>query len=288
MKNQLKVISLLIIFLISAFLIGSCNVPESTPSTEDSRDAVYTMAAETVMAHYTQEASDLTEAVVPPTDIPTITPHEISPTLEPSNTLEPSASPTQTETPTPTRIQDAIIEDDFSNTTLWYVAEEDNYGFEYVDGGYRIYNEILNAAIWSYKDQDFQDIQIEVDTTRNEGPDESYYGVICRFANDGNDYYGLVINDSGFYGILKMKDGELEFLDSGLDEDEVVNKEGGVTNRIKGVCIGDQLMLFSNDQKLLEVVDDSLATGVVGLVVGNRLSGVGIDVTFDNFALLWP
>jgi hypothetical protein len=96
------------------------------------------------------------------------------------------------------------------------------------------------------------------------------------------------MNGSGFYGILKMENGDKEFLETGLDENDIIKKGEGETNRIQGVCKGDQLILYVNRQKILEVVDDSLTEGIVGLVAGNGLKGVGIDVIFDNFALLWP
>jgi len=274
--------------LFIASLTGGCNLPGSELPTEVSSDLVYTMAAGTVVTHLTQEASESLLEEETPADTPTINLLEGTQTPEPTNTQEPTATPSPTETPTRTKIPDTILEDDFSNPSLWYVAEEDHYFFEYEDGVYRVFNELLNGAIWSIKYQEYEDIRIEVDATRQAGPDESYYGVICRFDNEGDDYYALVINDSGFNGILKMLDGEMEFLATGWDESGIIKKGLGGTNRIQGVCLGERLILYANDQQLLEVMDDSLKDGIVGMVAGNRLSGVGIDVAFDNFALVWP
>jgi hypothetical protein len=274
--------------LVFAGLIASCNLPGTAPPSEVSSDAVYTMAAETVMAYNTQEAVALTNAVESSKEGPTITAAKPTSTKGPTISPEPTHTLTLTETPTQTPIPDAILEDDFSNASLWYVALEDDYGFEYQNGSYRIYNELLNAAIWSIKYQDFQDIRVEVDAIRSAGPEDGYYGVLCRFENEGDDYYALVINDSGFYGILKMENGDKEFLETGFDENDIIKKGEGETNRIQGVCKGDHLILYVNRQKILEVVDDSLTEGTVGLVAGNGLKGVGIDVAFDNFTLLWP
>ena len=282
MKNYRKNFILLIFSLLFIGIAGGCNLPGSTQPIAVSPDAVYTMAAQTVIAHTTQEA------VVPPTegDIPvdTTTTDQIVPTEtpKPTHTKEPSGTPTQTP------IANTIITDDFSNTSLWYVFEDDDYTMEYQDEGYRIYNQFLNGAIWSIKYQEYTDIRIEVDATRGAGPDDGYYGVICRFGDDGNEYYALVINDSGFFGIIKMEDGEKEFLGSGTDQNDIINKGIGETNRVRGVCSGEQLVLYANDQKLLELDDDSLTEGEIGLIAGNRLSDVGIDVIFDNFALIWP
>ncbi len=283
----MKTTLLLFITLFFAILTGSCQLPRATTPSELTPDAIYTIAAETVVAHYTQEAADHISEVDTLETTQTTTPTESTQTIEPSITGEPTSTSTLTETPTQTKIPNAILEDNFVNTSLWYVAVEDEFGFEYQDGSYRIFNDILNGAIWSIKYQEFQDIRVEVDATRNAGPEDGYYGVICRFANEGSDYYGLVMNDGGFYGILKMEEGELEFLKTGLDENDIIKGDGD-TNRIQGVCMDDRLILYINDMLMLEIVDDDLTEGIVGLVAGNRLSGVGIDVSFDNFALLWP
>jgi hypothetical protein len=171
---------------------------------------------------------------------------------------------------------------------LWYVAKVENYGFEYQDGGYRIYNQILNGTIWSIRDYQYKDIQVEVDASRLDGPEDGYYGVVCRLTDDGEDYYALVIGDNGFYGILRMFEGESEFLQTGVDDEDIIRRGQGQVNHVTGVCTGSQLLLIANGQQLLALRDESLATGDVGLVVGNTLSGTGIDVLFDNFALVQP
>jgi hypothetical protein len=287
MVDQKKPRTLLKSLLLIAGLLSSCNLPGSATPTEISPDAVYTMAAETVMAHYTAEAVEPPLLEERPTDSTPIIPTETQTSPELTITAEPSITPTETETPTQTKIPEAILEDNFSNKTLWYVAEEDQFGFEYEDGGYRIYNDILNGTIWSIKFLEYTDIRVEVDATRLNGPDDGYYGVVCRFQDDGENYYALVINDSGFYGILKMVEGESEFLVTGVDENNIINSDGEV-NRVQGVCDGELLSLYANDELLVEVDDGTILEGIVGLVVGNQLSGVGIDVLFDNFVLLAP
>jgi hypothetical protein len=294
MKNQpIKSLLWLFSFLIVVLLVG-CNVLDSPPPTEVSPDAVYTIAAQTVIAHYTQEAEvppmeeeNMEESTIDSPSEPTQT-LEPTPTEDPTQTQEPTGTPTLTETPTQESLPNTIMEDDFSNTSLWYVFDSDEYTIEYQDDSYRIYNTYLNGAIWSVKYQEYADIRIEVDATREAGPDDGYYGVICRFRDDGNDYYALVINDSGFYGILKMVDGEKEFLSTGIDSNGIINNGLGETNKIRGVCTDEKLILYANDQQLLELEDDSLTGGEVGLIAGNQFSDVGIDVVFDNFVLIWP
>ena len=202
-----------------------------------------------------------------------------TPTPEPSQTLTLTASPTViVET-------DPIWEDDFSNHTRWYLADGDDFGFRYQDDGYKIYNNLLNASIWSLGYIGLNDIRIEIDAARVEGPDDGYFGVFCRHSDDGQNYYGLVIGDNGFYGIFKMAEGELDFIESGYDEDERIKLGEGETNHIEGACFGNKLSLFVNDQFLLEVTDDIHIAGGAGILAANKVSGTGIEVLFDNFAV---
>ncbi len=273
--------------VVMGLFLGGCNLPARATQEVEPRDLIYTAAAQTIVARVTEEALN------PPVDVanPPLTieqPVVVPWTPEPTFTETPTSTSTPTPTLTTTPIQNAILVDDFSNTTLWYVAQEDKYGFEYQDGGYRIYNQILNGTIWSIRGFKYKDIQVEVDTVRQDGPEEGYFGVVCRLGNEGEDYYALVIGDNGFYGILKMSGGESDFLETGMDERNIIQRGLGKMNRVRGVCSGNQLELSANGQLLLTINDDSLASGDVGLVVGNRLSGSGIDVLFDNFALIGP
>jgi hypothetical protein len=276
------------------FVFGSCNLPGESTSVELSPGAVYTFAAQTIIAQVTQEAlsspasqvGEITATaslVVEP--LGTV---EVSPTLESTQIQEPTTTPTPTETPTQTAIPNIILEDDFSNPNLWYTYAGDDYFFEYKDDAYRIYNNVLNAAYWSVRSMTYGDIRLEVDATRIAGPEDGYFGVLCRFQDDGKNYYALVIGDNGFFGILKMDHGEKEFLGSGVDEGGVIHRGQAQTNRIQGVCSGEHLILYANDQQLLEVLDSDFSSGDIGLVAGNRLSDIGIDVLFDNFTLVWP
>jgi hypothetical protein len=294
MKARQEILNLKVLVLALGVMLVGCNLPGQIETEDEQPDAVFTFAAQTVTALVTQDAPDSQiedEGPMVTVDLPVVEstqPEEPSQTPEPTQTQEPTVTITPTATPSPTPIPDAILEDDFSNTNLWYTDQNDDYGFEYKDDGYRIYNNILNAAIWSVRSLEYSDIRLEIDTTRKSGPDDGYFGVVCRFGNEGLDYYALVIGDNGFYGILEMDNGDLEFLGSGMDEDGVIHLGMGETNRVRGVCSGEQLVLYANDQQLLEVFDDSHSNGEVGLVVGNRLSDVGIDVIFDNFAIMWP
>jgi hypothetical protein len=277
--SKLFVKSTLIFVLI--LILSGCNLPTDGSSLTQTviPDLVYTSAAETVEAQ-------LSPTAIPSTIEPTSTvePEVIVPTELP----QPTASPIPTETATPTDIPEVIYFDDFSDTTGWYTYEDDRYGFRYSEEGYHIYNNISMGLIWSIREFDYEGIALEVDGTRLEGPEDSYFGVVCKFSDEGDNYYALVIADNGFYGFGIMENGEYEFMDTGFDENGAIKRGQGETNRIRGVCNGNHFLIYANNELLLDVWEDKLEEGIIGLVVGNQRSDSGAEFRFNDFAITWP
>ncbi|HEX9617476.1 MAG TPA: hypothetical protein VGA03_08660 [Anaerolineales bacterium] len=271
-------------------LVGTPQVPTPFP------DSAYTAAAQTIIAQITETAlaapptpgpSETTAADTPvaPTQTPTA---EATGTLQPTDTPEIEDTPTGTPEPGTTSVPPGrlVFEDDFSDEGSWFTDQGDNFGFEYAQGGYRIYVNILNATIWSIRERDTSDVRLEVDGQRTSGARDGYYGLVCRHQDEEESYYALVVAEDGSYGIGKSEDGEFEFIETGTAESGVI-RDGDEPNRVRADCIGDTLSLYANGQKLLEVQDDDFDSGFVGLVAGTRLTGE-ITVLFDNFAIYEP
>ena len=283
--------------LILVFILSGCTLSASKIDVESPSDPVYTIAAKTIIAQYTQDAEEVTGSGLVATETAIL--EESNVTMEetqeidiepdsaqtPIPTQEPSPTNTITSSPTVETEPEPIWKDDFTNHTQWYSDEGNDYGFKYQDDEYLIYNNLLNASIWSLGYIGLSDVKIVIDTKYVDGPEDGYSGVFCRHSNEGQNYYGLVIGADGFYGIMKMVGGEKEFIESGFDENDIINKGKSGENHIEGVCAGNNFILSVNDQILLEVSDDTLADGGVGLLAGNKLSGVGTKVLFDNFAI---
>ncbi len=281
-----------LIFLSLFLVVGlaSCNLPgvSSTPTADN--QMVYTQAAQTVSAQLTEQSpfqpTEETPAGIGGTSVATL-----PPTATPSSTSEPTSTdiPTPTLEPTifaaPTRPAEQVFKDDFSNDQGWYTEENERFGFYYEDETYRIYVNIRSAQIWSIREDERRDVILEVDAARVEGPEDGYFGLVCRQMDDEN-YYALVIGSDGFYGILKMEDGEDEFIGEGVDRSSILNS-GTSVNRLRAECIGDSLTLFVNDVRMLEVNDDDISSGVVGLLAGTRRTE-GVVAAFDNFAIFRP
>lgn len=188
--------------------------------------------------------------------------------------------------PSPTPITEpgtVLFQDDFSSELGWYTTESERFSLVFDQGGYRILVMTKNNPIWSVRSNVFSDSRIEVDATQLAGPTDGYYGLICRFIDERN-YYMLVVNRDGAFGIAKVKDKEVRFLSFTNQFTDLIAPTG---NRMRADCIGDTLTLFIDGQKVLEASDNELNSGANGLVVGNR-STSGTDVLFDNFIVLKP
>ena len=242
-------------------------------------DVIFTSAANTVEAQLSVTAS---QTPLKPTT--TSEPEVVVPTFSPVPTI----SSTPTEAPKPTEIPEIIFFDDFTDTSDWYTYEDDRFGFKYTEDGYHIYNNIRMGLIWSIRDQDYEGIAVEVDGTRIKGAETSFFGIVCKFSDEGDNYYALVIGDNGFYGLGLMEDGEFEFIESGFDENEVIIPGQGNTNRIRGVCNGNHFLIYANNELLLDAWDDTHKDGIIGLVVGNQGSNSESEFRFNDFAITWP
>jgi len=186
-----------------------------------------------------------------------------------------------------------IFKDDFSDTSNgWDTGEgsgDDNWVLEYALGGYRIYNPPPGSFIFGLNENAgtaIGDTIVEVDATATGNvPDKesTSWGVICR-AVDENNWYTLGIQVDSRPVIYKLKNNEWEELATGTPTDAF--KGGNATNHLRADCVGSNLTLYVNGQKVLEVQDSEFKTGQVGLFVDEY--GQTADVLFDNFLVSSP
>jgi hypothetical protein len=178
------------------------------------------------------------------------------------------------------------LRDEFSGDSGWYTLEEDIFGFEYAQGGYRIYVNLLDTPIWSVRQREIDDVRLEVDVSRTGGPENGYFGVVCRFNQEERNYYALVISGDGSYAIARTENNEFEFIQEGAAPAGVI-KSGDAANRVVADCMGDTLTLSANGQQLASIEDGDFETGWIGLIAGTR-DQPGIVALFDNLIVLKP
>jgi len=180
-----------------------------------------------------------------------------------------------------------LFKDDFSAAKGGWITHEDRVSFAgYQDGGFRLWMDVPNYQFWSVPGLNFKDARVFVQAGKRRGPDDNLFGILCRYQNTLN-YYALVIGSDGYYGIIRVEEGQQTLVDqTHMDFSEDINR-GVAINEIQAICQSDQLALFVNGVKLIQVQDKTFSHGDVGLIVGN-FSQPGVDILFDNFIVLRP
>jgi hypothetical protein len=180
-----------------------------------------------------------------------------------------------------------LFEDDFSDPSSgWTTWNGDGSAVDYNNGGLRFYINQLDFEYWSLTPGDYQDVRIEVLATKLTGLDENHFGIICRYVNRDN-YYSFLISSDGYYGIMKVKEGNYALITSTQMQYSDIIQKGSITNDLQAECIGENLVLTVNGQKLAVAQDGDFRKGSAGLIVGTYQSP-GVDILFDDFAIYQP
>jgi hypothetical protein len=225
-----------------------------------------------------------TQTAQAPTIILTFT---SSPTA--TNTPTPTATSTPTKTLFPTYEPGVIFKDDFSNLGSGWEHFHDDAGFnDYADGGYKIFINDLGYYFWDTRQiSHMDDVIIDVDAQKIAGPDNGYYGVICRYINAGN-YYVFLIRGDGYYEIWKIHQDEWVPISlSAYGFNDRVIHTGNSINHFRVTCNKDDLSLEVNGEVLMDVYDTDFASGEVGMFA-DVSDTAGLEILFDNFVVHLP
>jgi hypothetical protein len=181
-----------------------------------------------------------------------------------------------------------LFSDDFSNAgNKWDQYSDSTYTTEYYNEAYRIIVNTVRTDVWANPGKEsFMDTRIEVDATKNGGPDDNDFGVMCRFTGAGSFYYAIISSD-GYYSIMKMTNENGKFIgrNSMLESERIL--KAAATNHIRFDCVGPTLTLYVNGFQLDQQTDIEYTTGNVGLISG-ALGTAGTDILFDNFYVYKP
>jgi hypothetical protein len=191
-------------------------------------------------------------------------------------------------TKTQTPASDILFSDDFTTTEKkWDQVDNANASTNYFNNAYRIVVNDTNTDAWANPGKEsFTDVSIEVDATKNGGPDDNDFGVICRY-KDSDQFYYAVISSDGYYGIMKMtaNGGSPIGSENLLESDKII--QGRATNHIRFDCTGSTLTLSVNGTQIDQKTDTELTIGNVGLLAGT-FDTAGTDILFDNFIVYKP
>lgn len=190
--------------------------------------------------------------------------------------------------PTPLQPGTLIFADSFTHTDSGWQSWSDELGsmIAYQAGGLRMLLNQANTNLIARPNHSGNDVLLDVDVTKINGPDNNFYGFICRYQDESN-YYALVISSDSYFGVLKVKNGLTASLGSPHMQYSPYIHQGQGQNHLRGVCSGTHFSLYANDHPLIEVDDDAFSQGENGLLVGTN-DTPGVDLWFDNFVALQP
>ncbi len=195
----------------------------------------------------------------------------------------PAISPPQRAVPSGT----VLFADDFSSPTSGWNRQQfgEEGTMDYDGGGYRMLVNALQANFWSTPHKDFSDVRLEVDEGKLGGPDENRIGLICRAI--GESYYFFIIGSDGYYALGLFKDHQATLLGQSAMQSSAEIRTGTAVNHLRLDCVGSQLDAYVNGAQVAQAQDSTLQHGDVGLLAGT-FNQPGVDVIFDNFAVLKP
>jgi hypothetical protein len=186
------------------------------------------------------------------------------------------------------RSSNVLLKDDFSSTeNNWDQISNNDMTTDYYDNSYRILVNLTNFDVWANPDDlSFTDVHIEVDATKNAGPNKNNFGIICRYTGKGSYYYAMISSD-GNYGINKKSSDGGKQLGMGGEQFSDKILTGNATNHIRFDCVGSTLTLYVNGTLIDLQTDTSYTEGNVGLIA-SAYTEPGTDIFFDNFFVYKP
>ena len=198
------------------------------------------------------------------------------------------AAPTVEDPPLPIPTLGAILfQDDFNDPSSGWESYRGSDGIrDYENGAYRILVDVPDQYFFSIPGKNFTDVNITVVATKVAGPDDNYFGIICRF-QDLNNFYFFIISSDGFYAIGKNVVGEVSILGQDTMLYSQTIHRGETDNSLQAKCSGDQLDLYVNNIELVSIQDTTFSSGDVGLLVGT-FKTYGANLVFDDFIVARP
>ncbi len=180
--------------------------------------------------------------------------------------------------------QQTVYQHDFSSTAGWPDSDSSGdlsavdtvVGGEYLISPLRSLSYALAPAPVRAPGAD---MAVESDVRLDASNPDSRAGVACR-VGDGRNFYAFNLIASGHFEIVRVREGEAEFLARGA-----LGFDPARGSRVRGECVGSSLRLLVDGIELARASDTGLpASGGVGLL---SLAPVvaSTNAAFDNFAL---
>lgn len=212
-------------------------------------------------------------------EIPTLTPASASATLEPTRP-EPTSLPTPTVTLPPSSFSDDF-DKGLSNYWAYFLALGEKNNVDISAQGEHLRFTITDYDTYAYliyELQNYEDVRIDTEVT-NQGSNNNNVGLVCRFSENG--WYEFNISSSGVYSIYAFDNKEYRLIRNGGSHLIRIDKD---SNQYGLACIGEDLTLYINDEKVWSGNDSTFKSGMVGISVSTK-SYQPVKVDFENITV---
>lgn len=176
-----------------------------------------------------------------------------------------------------------VFQDDFTNPESgWHVQAGPAGSMGYQESLFWIQVQAPQTNLVATLPESFwfpADLEVEVQARKAVGSNDNLFGLICRYQDDLN-YYWFVISSDGYYGIGKVKEGQVTLINRDQMPPSEVIQQNDSWNHLRATCIDSSLSLYVNGHLVDQQQDGDFASGNIGLIAGSGAAGQGI-VTFD-------
>ena len=205
--------------------------------------------------------------------------------MPPTATLEPSR-PEPTSLPTPTvTLPPPSFSDDFnkglSNYWAYFLALGEKNDVDISAQGEHLRFTITDYDTYAYliyELQKYEDVRIDTEVT-NQGSNNNNVGLVCRFSENG--WYEFNISSSGVYSIYAFDNNEYRLIRNGGSHLIHIDKD---SNQYSVECIGEELTLYINDEKIWSGNDSTFKSGMVGISASTK-DYQPVKVDFENITV---
>lgn len=199
----------------------------------------------------------------------------------------PTSTPPEIATEVPVSTGDVILEDDFSDDSVWGILSDADSSIQYADEALQMIINSENYFVWTTPDsEEYEDIHMEVMVINNDTDSNTAFGFLCNQQSDDDSFYYLVVTPNGQYVIAKATTGETDIFLTNNDEwgySDLVAEDAS-SYRVGADCGTDgTLTLYVDGQEIDSVTDPSYSSGGIGLMTWSGEGSSNANVSFDDF-----
>lgn len=213
------------------------------------------------------------------------------PSPTPPATRTPAPPPTDVPQPTATTASSTsgiLLNDDFSDDTIWGLLDESTASIAYDNDRLRLRVFKNNWIVWSTPNSEFyENVRAEVTAFNNDDESTTAFGVICYQQESTSSYYYGVITQGGEYAIAIAKEDETDVFFTNNDQwgtSDLIPRNAD-SYRVGLECSNGNLSLSVNGQLVDSAYDTTYTSGTPGLIIWSGNTVESGDVSFDDFLL---